>query len=163
MKRICVFLLACALQCIGSVAGAADGVSAVLQAYKVVATADGVRYTPTTQALPGDTIEYRTTYRNNGSTAMRELLATLPVPDGGMRYLPGSAAPAAVQASTDGIHFAPAPLTRSVVRNGRRELEAVPVSEYRFLRWKLGELAPGASITVISRMRLDGASNNDRS
>lgn len=80
--------------------------------------------------------------------------ATLPVPEGAMSYLAGSAAPKAVQASLDGKTFAPLPLTREVMRKGLRVVERVPASEYRFLRWNLGDLAPGQAVTVSSRMKV---------
>lgn len=154
-QRILVILTACILQFASAFVFAADNnVNVALKAFKVV----GDKLVPTAEALPGDTIEYQVTYRNGGSTPARDVFATLPVPDGGMHYLADSAAPAKVLASLDGKQYAPVPLTRTVVRNGKQLTETVPVTEYRFLRWPLGELAPGRSVTVTSRMRLDGAS-----
>ncbi|QJE01915.1 DUF11 domain-containing protein [Massilia forsythiae] len=158
MNRYLVIVIMVVLQLAATrVFAAANDVVVALHAFKVVAGAGGQKLVPTTEALPGDTIEYQVTYRNAGAGAARDVLATLPVPQGGMHYLPGSASPGEFQASLDGAHFAPAPLTRTVVRDGRRQVETVPPSEYRFLRWKLGELAPGRSVTVSSRMRLDDA------
>jgi len=158
-KRILIALTALVLQLSCAFVFAADnGVSADLHAFKVVSSANGQKLVPTAEALPGDTIEYQVTYRNTGATAARDVLATLPVPKGGMAYVADSAAPAKVSASLDGKQYAPLPLTRTVVREGKQVTETVPVSEYRFLRWQLGELAPGRSATVSSRMRLDGAS-----
>jgi len=158
-KRILVLLTACVLQLSCAFVFAADnGVSAELHAFKVVATATGPKLVPTAEALPGDTIEYQVTYRNGGTTPARDVLATLPVPKGGMAYVADSASPARVMASLDGKQYAPVPLTRTVVREGKQVTETVPATEYRFLRWQLGELAPGRSATVSSRMRLDGAS-----
>ena len=158
-KRILVILTACVLQLTCAFVFAADnGVSAELHAFKVVSGANGQKLVATADALPGDTIEYQVTYRNAGAAPARDVLATLPVPTGGMAYVDDSATPAKVQASLDGKQYAPVPLTRNVVRDGKQVTETVPVAEYRFLRWQLGELAPGRSITVSSRMRLDGAS-----
>lgn len=158
MKRILVILTACVLQFACAFVFAADnGVTATLNAYKVIAGKDGQKLVATTQALPGDTIEYQVTYRNGGTAAAKDVMATLPVPEGGMHYLADSAAPAKVQASLDGKQFAAVPLTRTVMKDGKQLSETVPASEYRFLRWQLGELAPGRSVTVSSRMRLDGA------
>jgi uncharacterized repeat protein (TIGR01451 family) len=158
-KRILVILTACVLQLSCALVFAADnGVSAELRAFKVVATANGPALVATTEALPGDTIEYQVTYRNSAASPARDVLATLPVPSGGMAYVAGSAAPAKVMASLDGKQYAPVPLTRTVVRDGKQVTETVPAAEYRFLRWQLGELAPGRSATVSSRMRLEGAS-----
>jgi uncharacterized repeat protein (TIGR01451 family) len=160
VKRCLVILTACILQFACAFVFAADGdkVDVTLHAFKVVAGAGGQKLVPTTEALPGDTIEYQVTYRNAGTAPARKVLATLPVPRDGISYLADSAAPAQVEASLDGTSFAPVPLNRTVVRNGKPQQEPIPVSEYRFLRWQLGDIAPGRSITVSSRMRLDGAS-----
>lgn len=158
MKRILVILTACLMQFACAFVFAADnGVTATLHAFKVVAGKDGQKLVATTEALPGDTIEYQVTYRNGGSAPAKDVMATLPVPAGGMHYLADSATPAKVQASLDGKTFSPVPLTRTVMKDGKPVVETVPASEYRFLRWPLGELAPGRSVTVSSRMRLDGA------
>jgi uncharacterized repeat protein (TIGR01451 family) len=138
-------------------AAAAENVSVALQAFKVVTTNAGTKLVKTDAAQPGDTIEYQVTYSNTGATPARDVLATLPVPKGGLAYVADSATPTAAQASLDGATFAPLPLTRTVTRAGKQVVEPVPVSEYRFLRWKLGDIKPGASTTVSSRMRLDGA------
>jgi uncharacterized repeat protein (TIGR01451 family) len=150
-----VFLLQ--LACMQVASAADNNVSVALHAFKVVSTAAGSKLVATESAEPGDIIQYLVTYSNTGKTAARDVLATLPVPQGGMVYVPETATPKAVLASVDGTSYAPMPLMRTVTRAGKQQLEAVPVSEYRFLRWKLGEIAPGASITVSSRMRLDSA------
>ena len=141
----------------GTKAFAADSqtVDVRLQAFQVV-TQDkgGEKLVPATEANPGDTIEYQVTYQNNGKSTAKAVAATLPVPEGAMVYLDGSAAPKAVQASLDGKQFSPLPLTREVIRNGRRTVEPVPSEQYRFLRWELGDLAPGKAATVTSRMRV---------
>ena len=142
---------------IGTTAFAADtqAVDVRLQAFQVVAQdKGGEKLVPATEANPGDTIEYQVTYQNNGKSAAKAVAATLPVPEGAMVYLDGSAAPKAVQASLDGKRFSPLPLTREVMRNGRRTVEPVPPEQYRFLRWELGDLAPGKAATVTSRMRV---------
>jgi len=157
-----VFLLQ--LACIQVASSAENNVLVALHAFKVVSTATGTKLVATDAAQPGDTIEYQVTYSNKGTTAARDVLATLPVPKGGLAYVADSATPAAVQASVDGAHFAALPLTRTVTRDGKQRVETVPVSEYRFLRWKLGDIPAGASSTVSSRMRLDSATvNNVRS
>ncbi len=129
-----------------------------LQVQKVVRQKDGAETMVDGQAGPGDTLEYRATYTNRGAAPARGVLATLPVPPDGMEYVDASAAPAKVLASLDGKQFAPAPLQRVVVLpDGSRKSEAVPASEYRFLRWNLGDLDAGKSVVVRSRMRLIGA------
>jgi uncharacterized repeat protein (TIGR01451 family) len=140
-------------------ADVAQPVDVRLQAYQVVAaTKDaGEKLVPATVANPGDTIEYQVTYQNNGKAPAKAVAATLPVPEGAMAYLDGSAAPKAIKASLDGKQFSPIPLTREVTRAGKRVIETVPPAEYRFLRWELGDLAPGKAATVTSRMRVAGA------
>lgn len=158
-NRILTTLLLWTLLLIGTRTFAADAeqVSATLHAFQVVTSGKDVKLVPTTQANLGDVIEYQVTYQNNGTTPAKQVMATLPVPANGMAYIDGSATPAALLASLDGKTYAPAPLKREFVRNGRRQTEAVPPSEYRFLRWDLGDLAPGQSVTVSSRMRLGDA------
>jgi len=155
--RILNILLFWTIVLAGTKVFAADNqaVEVRLQAFQVVSQEKGgEKLLPATEANPGDTIEYQVTYQNNGKTAAKAVAATLPVPEGAMVYLDGSAAPKAVQASVDGKQFSPLPLTREVMRNGRRTLEPVPPEQYRFLRWELGDLAPGKAATVTSRMRV---------
>ena len=155
--RILNILLFWTIVLAGTKVFAADtqAVDVRLQAFQVVAQDKGAeKLVPATDAEVGDTIEYQITYQNKGKSAAQAVAATLPVPEGTMSYLAGSAAPKAVQASLDGKTFASLPLTREVKRNGLRVTERVPVSEYRFLRWNLGDLAPGQAVTVSSRMRV---------
>jgi uncharacterized repeat protein (TIGR01451 family) len=137
-----------------ALAFAEGGVHVALSAQRVT-LADGKEvFVPAEQARPGDVIEYRAVYINDGSTAVRDLDATLPVPNG-LEYLPKTAAPAVVLASTDGKSFAPVPLVRKArTADGREEIREVPLSEYRALRWSIGTLAAKASRTVVARMRV---------
>jgi len=155
VDRVFLFLALCLFQLSSAFAAPSD-VNVTLQAFQVVGTKD-VKLVPTTRANPGDTIEYQVTYRNTGATPAQQTKALLPVPEGGMAYLPDTASPAKVEASLDGKTFAPAPLKREVVREGKKVTEAVPAAEYRFLRWDLGDLSPGQAVTVKSRMRLNSA------
>jgi uncharacterized repeat protein (TIGR01451 family) len=155
--RILNILLFWTIVLAGTKVFAADtqAVDVRLQAFQVMAQdKGGEKLVPAIEAKPGDTIEYQVTYKNNGKTPATAVAATLPVPEGAMVYLDGSAAPKTVQASLDGKQFSSLPLTREVVRNGRRSIEQVPPAEYRFLRWELGDLAPGKAATVTSRMRV---------
>ena len=159
INRILTTLLLWTLALAGTHAFAADAdqVDATLRAFQVVGAGKDVKLVPTVQAHPGDVIEYQVTYHNAGKAPAKQVKATLPVPEGGMAYLEGSASPAALQASLDGVTYAAPPLKREVVRDGRRQQEIVPPSEYRFLRWDLGDLPAGKSVTVTSRMRLGEA------
>jgi len=156
VERVFLFLALCLFQLSSAFAAPSD-VNVSLQAFQVVGAAKEAKLVPTTHAKPGDTIEYQVTYRNDGATPAKQTKAVLPVPPGGMAYLPESASPAKVEASLDGKTYAAVPLKREVIREGKKVTEAVPPSEYRFLRWDLGDLPPGQAATVKSRMRLDSA------
>jgi uncharacterized repeat protein (TIGR01451 family) len=156
INRILTTLLLWTLVLAGgqAIAADADQVGATLRAFQVVGAGKDAKLVPTVQANPGDVIEYQVTYHNAGKVPAKQVKATLPVPEGGMAYLEGSASPGALQASLDGVTWSAPPLKREVVRDGRRLQEIVPPGEYRFLRWDLGDLAAGQSVTVSSRMRL---------
>ena len=111
--------------------------------------------TPALKARPGDVLEYRATYRNHGKKPVSNLLAVLPIPANSLTYIQASANPQRVWASLDGRKFEVAPLMRAtLLPDGKRETRPVPVSEYRFLRWDIGELKPGAQVIVTARMRM---------
>jgi len=133
----------------------ADGDVHVSLTAQRVTVADGHDvFASADKARPGDVIEYRAVYKNDGRYAVRELFATLPVPSG-LEYLPKTAAPAVVLASTDGKSFAPIPLVRMQrMSDGREEAREVPLSEYRALRWSVGTLPSKESRTVAARMRV---------
>ncbi len=163
MKPIHLIFLLWLAQLTAVPAFAADNdVAVTLRAFKVVTTVKGTELVPTKSAQPGDTIEYQVTYRNTGKNPARDVTATLPVPVGGTTYAQDSAAPATALASLDGKQFAAMPLQRAFVRDGRRVTESVPVAEYRFLRWTLGELRAGDSATVKARMRLNASNNKQQ-
>jgi uncharacterized repeat protein (TIGR01451 family) len=106
------------------------------------------------KARPGDVLEYRATYRNEGRSAVREVQAILPLPEG-VEYVPGSATPAGVTASLDGRTFGRLPLVRRTVGpDGRAVVREVPVSQYRYLRWPLGAMDGGGVRTVVARARI---------
>lgn len=131
---------------------AAGDVSVVLTAQRVAVVNGKEILGPAEQASPGDVIEYRAEYRNAGASAVKQLAATLPVPNG-MEYLPKTGAPQL--ASLDGQNFSPLPLKRRVrLADGTEVLRDVPASEYRALRWTLGTLAPKSSRTVTARVRV---------
>lgn len=136
-------------------AHAQGGVKVSMTAHRITIDDQGIeRLEPAGQARPGETIEYRARYRNEGGAVARQLIASLPIP-AGMEFVPGTAAPAQVLASLDGTSFAPVPLTRRV-KNASGEVveERVPYREYRALRWTLGDLAAKGEETVRARMRV---------
>lgn len=125
-------------------------VEADLQAFKVA----GTKLVAATSARPGEVIEYQARYTNTGSASAQRFAPQLPVP-ASLVYVSSSALPEGVMASTDGKNFAPAPLMRVVkAADGTTKSVAIPLREYRVLRWQLGTLAPGQSVTVKARARV---------
>jgi uncharacterized repeat protein (TIGR01451 family) len=107
------------------------------------------------QAHPGDVVEYRATYSNSGATGVAHLLATIPVPIG-TAYVAGSAKPeSAVEASADGVHFAPMPLMHMVKdANGKQVQKPVPLTDYRAVQWQIPTLGAHADATTSLRVRI---------
>lgn len=134
----------------------AGAIDSRLEARKVVRAADGGEaFAAADAAKPGDVIEYVATYRNTTAQPVRNLQATLPIP-AHTEIVAGTARPASAQASVDAVAFAAMPLRRKVTRDGREIEEAVPLSEYRYLRWHAGELAGGQSAVFTARVRVVG-------
>ena len=126
-----------------------------LLARKVKADAEGKeQLIAADTARPGEVIQYDAVYRNTSRKAVLNLAPTLPIP-AGMEFVAESALPVPAQASLDGRTFAPFPLVRKIQRpDGRIEEVPVPVSEYRALRWNVGELNADATTRIIARARL---------
>lgn len=100
------------------------------------------------KARPGEVIQYEAVYRNAGSTAVHGLQATVPVPEG-LAYVAGSSKPANAQASLDGKNFQSIPLMREVKKvDGTTVKQAVPLAEYRALRWSIDSLDGGKDVAV---------------
>lgn len=125
-----------------------------LEARKVVRAADGKEsFAPAESARPGDVIEYVATYRNTGKQPLRNLEATLPIPDN-TEFVPGSVHPSNAKASVDAKSFADMPLKRRVVRDGKPIEALVPARDYRSLRWHAGELAGEKTATFSARVKV---------
>ena len=151
------FALALTALAAAAVAHAAGGVTVELTANRVTKSQGRDVLTPAEQARPGDLLEYRALYKNEGKAEARGLSATLPIPRG-TQYVPGTALPRRVEASLDGRTFAPVPLTRKVrTADGRTVTREVPVSEYVALRWPLGALPANQSREVTARVRIEPA------
>ncbi len=135
---------------------AAGDVQVSLTAHRVLKGATGQeRLAPADHAKPGEVIEYQARYTNSGRSGVRQMVATLPIP-AGTQYLPATAAPQTALASVDGQHFEAIPLKRRVrLADGSEVTRDVPVSEYRFLRWTLGDMPAGGSRTVSARVRVE--------
>ncbi len=105
---------------------------------------------PANEVKPGDLIEYRATYTNQGSSPVRAVVAQLPIPVG-LEYQPRSASPSKSAQFSTGAEFGVEPLMRA---NASGKKEAVPYYEYRSIRWNLGQLAAGAKVEVAARARV---------
>lgn len=150
----CATAIAALMSLPATAARADHSVTVQLTASRVTRTQGREALASADQAHPGETLEYRAVYHNEGSSEARNLAATLPIPLG-TTYLPGSASPGRVEASLDGRRFAAVPLTRLVRGpDGREVVREVPVSEYRALRWPLGSLASRQSRAVTARVRI---------
>jgi uncharacterized repeat protein (TIGR01451 family) len=136
-------------------AQAGGDLSTTLRVSRIVTAADGTQsHQSADSARPGDILEYVAEYHNNSAHVIRQLAATLPIPEG-TELVAASASPAGALASTDGTHFAPVPLTRKVIEaSGKLVDQPVPYSEYRFLRWPARDLTAGTTLEVVARARL---------
>lgn len=136
-----------------SLAAQAD-VKVELKKEKITIGQDGKEVTSSAkQAAPGDLLQYTAIYKNDKSP-VKQVYATLPIP-AAEEYVPGTANPVGALASTDGTHFSPIPLKRTVKNSAGKMVEQeVPASEYRDLRWSLGDMAGGESRTVSARVKL---------
>jgi len=135
---------------------AKDGeMSAELAVHKVLRSAAGAETLASAEgAGPGDVVEYRAVYTNRGTVTVMHYEGTLPIPPWA-QYLPGSASPPLAAASLDGRVYAAVPLTREVTRSGGRKARVeIPATEYRYLRWNLGDLAPGGRAEAVFRVRV---------
>lgn len=139
----------------GSAAQGEDEVTATLQAFRVEKGSDGAELLiPALAARAGDIVEYQAEYRNTGPVAVRNLEVAVPLPPG-MDYVPGSARPANVFASEDGLAFGPLPLMRSVKdAKGIERLQRVPVADYRFLLWRVPRIEAESSVLLTLRTKV---------
>lgn len=129
-------------------------VKAVLKTEKVSVQNGKEVMSSAEKAAPGDTLQLTVTYKNTDKEAASKVIANLPI-DLREEYVAGSASPAGALASTDGANFFPVPLKRMVKNSeGKTVEQEIPGSEYRALRWSLGDLAGGASRTVTARVKI---------
>ena len=131
-----------------------------LTAKKVVRQADGKeKLLPADRAFPGEVIQYDALYQNQSAKLLTNVSPTLPIPNG-MVFVPESATPAPAETSLDGKKFQPIPILRKITMpNGEEKEEQVPATEYRALRWSVGDLAAGGKTTVTARTMLIPAGN----
>lgn len=126
-----------------------------LKVASVVEQADGSEALASAQSVkPGDLLQYSTVYSNLTPRTVSRLVASLPIP-AGTEWVATGTLPSTVSASLDGAVFAPLPLMRKTRRADGQWVEvAVPLAEYRALRWPEQQLAAGASFTTTARVRV---------
>jgi uncharacterized repeat protein (TIGR01451 family) len=125
-----------------------------LSAAKVVAVDGKETLEIAEKAKPGEIIQYTAVYANKSGGDIRNLSPTLPIPSG-TELIKDSANPTPSEASTDGGSFQKFPLKRKVKSaDGQMVEEEVPLSEYRALRWSVGDLASGKSTSVVARVKI---------
>ena len=133
---------------------AKEPVEARLEVHKIVRAPDGRESASAAGTVkPGDVLEYVVTYRNNGAKPVRDFAATLPIPQA-TELVAGTERPAGASGSVDAREFQPVPLKRKVNRDGREMEEAVPLRDYRALRWAAPELKAGQALTYSARVRV---------
>ena len=110
-------------------------------------------------AKPGEVLEDVATYTNTTKATIKNVAATLPVP-ANTELVMASIKPSSAKASTDGKTYSSMPLKRKVKQANGVEVETpVPLSEYRYIRWYPGELAPGKPLAFSARFKVaDGPS-----
>ena len=132
-------------------------VEARLTQWRVVADENkGETFADAKSVMPGDVIEYRSTYSNVSKKTVKSLVVVLPLPEG-FEYVSGSSKPAVpvAQAATKDGRYASQPLVRTVKdRDGQTQTERVPNADYRSLRWVVGDLLPGNSFEIKARARV---------
>jgi uncharacterized repeat protein (TIGR01451 family) len=140
-----------------------EPVISLLTAKKVTADAKGKEKLESADtAKPGEVIQYEATYRNQSDKDVSNLKATVPIPVG-MELLADSAKPSPAEASLDGKTYEAFPLKRTVtLPDGTTAEEAVPLSQYRSLRWNVGDLKAGKSASVTARAKLINTSEVEK-
>src|SRR5947209_18657677 len=107
----CKCVLVCALTMASALSW--SEVKVVLTASKIVKINGNEQKQPGDKAKPGEVIEYVADYKNTDKRPVKDVQAKLPVPNG-MEYLPDTANPVPVMASTDDEQYAPVLLNRKV-------------------------------------------------
>lgn len=104
--------------------------------------------TNTTVVQSGDIIEYHGYFTNQSSERIRSVIASIDIPNG--VELIGNIAPRGAMASVNGTNFGFVPLQANI--NG--QIQQLPLSNYKALRWQLEDLGIGGTAVVQYRARL---------
>jgi uncharacterized repeat protein (TIGR01451 family) len=147
------FLFVVALSTAALAQAKADLVKVDLKQFKVTQVNGKEDLQAASSFKPGEVIEYVATYHNTGKAAVKNVNGTIPVPVG-TEYLPDANLKAPDMAAGADKSYAPLPLKRKVMRNGVETEELLPYSEYRFLRWNIGQMAPDATAVLKARVKI---------
>jgi uncharacterized repeat protein (TIGR01451 family) len=134
---------------------------------KIVVLGGEERQLDASHAEPGDILEYRAAYKNSGNTELNELSVTLPLPEH-TRFISDSAFPVGYKISTrlakeifmppDAKENTEKTAGKSGVGNNMMPGAGNP---YGALRWTIEKLAPGQTVVVGVRVRVDGVAPGD--
>lgn len=146
-----VFLSLIFVGAAGFATTAAAQIESVMQPYIVTTNDKGEEFFATAaEAEPGDVIEYRVTYTNNGQEAVHGLVVTGPIPNQ-TQYVSNSSVAGAtssfVVSIDDGNTWDTVPVKRTRKKADGTEIEVIiPASEYDKVRWNVKDrLAAGAA------------------
>lgn len=149
-----------AIACIASPLVAADKLDSVLEVFVVLTEKqDGEEVetlVPAGEAEPGDVLEYVATYTNVSDGGLSGFNIKLPIPAN--THFIADTANASVSSdfvvSIDGgKNFEATPVTREVVKNGKKETIVIPPEEYEVLAWKVSNaLLPESAMTMRYRV-----------
>lgn len=101
-----------------------------------------------TPVKAGDVLEYQALLTNHSPDRVRQAEVTLSIASG--LELVGGLSPEFAQASIDGSRFVRMPIRASI--NG--QIQELPLSRYRALRWTVEELGIGATAVVKYRAKI---------
>jgi uncharacterized repeat protein (TIGR01451 family) len=135
--------------CLCSPAFSAD-LETALTAARVTGTGASEKFSEATTAAPGDTIRYVATFTNTTARVLREVTATLPIPQN-LELVLASVQPAAREGSVDGKEFvALAKLLKPKSEGG----SGVAPSAIRALRWAPRDIPATSAFSVEARAKL---------
>lgn len=107
--------------------------------------------TPVTSAnalTSGSLVDYTTVFTNNSADRVKAMTVTMGIPKG--TVLVGNTVPDYPQATVDGVNYSIVPLQTTV--NG--QLTAIPLSNYKALRWDLSNMGAGQTQSVSYRVKI---------
>ncbi|AJD47446.1 hypothetical protein S7S_05130 [Isoalcanivorax pacificus W11-5] len=158
MRAFISGLLLCAAL-IASPVWAEGPLSSEIQSYLIERGQNGEEQrVPTTQAAPGDVIEYQLVYRNTSTQPLSGLVVTGPIP-ANTQYVEASAQTAVdagfVVSADDGSHFGAEPLIDTTRRSAGEEQAVIPAEAYTHVRWTPNTaIQPGQVQTYSYRVRV---------